>query len=439
MKTLAAVAIGVGISLTLRAADVPAQSDWGQHYDAASAALGDHNYAGAARMFDEAVTLSRTGAERAESLAGYGVALHFAERNAEARRVLEEVLASGDASDSDRAASTDVLSWVYHDLGDYVGAEKLLRSELARQSGTPADRERLTVTLADLLREQGRSVEAKAAIDSASKLAGLTWAQQSAILIERACIARDMRLWNSSLALWNQISDIADQNHSPELEAAVAGGLGETWFAAGNLDRAEPLLRRSLHLLQEDPSTSPLQIAKSLSSLTRLYTAENKLALAEETLSEAVALDEKNMGPDHPQVGALLELRATIMSQRGEAPAAREDLQRARDIMSAHFGPGSLAVAGVYAEWGDVEQRDGKPGAAVAQYSQAIALLSQSTDTDKNGNPNATLTPGLIARYAAALKATHHKEEAQLLLKKEAQLQPKNQVSPNHATPTGLY
>lgn len=295
------------------------------------------------------------------------------------------------------------------------------------------------MTLADLLREQGRSVEAKAVIDSASKLTGLTWAQQSAILIERACLARDLRLWSSSLALWNQVNDIATQNHSPELEAAVAGGLGETWFAAGDLDRAEPLLRRSLYLLEKDPSTSPLQIAKSLSSLARLYIAEKKLALAEDTLSEAVALDEKNICTDHPQVAALLEIRATFMSQRGEAEAARKDLERARDIMSAHFGLHSLAVAGVYAEWGDVEQRDGKPGAEVMQYGQGVTLISESADTDKNGNTNPTLNPGLIAGYAAALRASHHKEEAQLLLKKEAQLLPKNTRSANPATLTGLY
>lgn len=69
----------------------------GQRYDESSAALERHSYAGAARMFGEAATLSRTRAERTESLAAYGVALHFAERNSDARRVLEEVLASRDA------------------------------------------------------------------------------------------------------------------------------------------------------------------------------------------------------------------------------------------------------------------------------------------------------------------------------------------------------
>jgi tetratricopeptide (TPR) repeat protein len=269
----------------------------------------------------------------------------------------------------------------------------------------------LMVSLADILREQLRDAEAAALANEAGRLTGLSHQQETSVMIESAELARDMGLRGESIEMWNRIEEVALREHSARLEAVAAGGLGETWFTLGNLARAEPLLRRSLQLLRDDPSSAPSQLATALSLMARLYMDENKLALAGEAVDEAIEKDGVGLGIDHPQIATLLELKAAILSRRGEAEPAREDLERARGIMSAHFGPDSAAVAGVLAALGDVEERANRPGAAVAEYEKAVKLLRGS------GPETLKLGTEIVTRYAAALKADHRPEEARAVLR----------------------
>ena len=128
-------------------------------------------------------------------------------------------------------------------------------------------------------------------------------------------------------------------------------------MAEGNLARAEPLLRRSLQLYRSNPGSSPLHVGTALASMARLYLREDKLALADEAVTEAIAKDEAGLNAGHPQVAVLRELRSVILSRHGDAQEARDELERARVIMADHFGPESVAMAVVRARQGDVEIR----------------------------------------------------------------------------------
>ena len=355
-------------------------------------AMRQHDYNAAAQDFSECVTLSTTPDERVTALGSYGIALNRLNRNAEAKVALEQALAlRGGASISSVLASVD------RSLGELSGRGTGSAGG-DRQCGRTRD---FDGNLADLLREQARETEASVVLNGAGQLTGLAPQQQTDILVEQAELERDMHHWDASIALWNRIGEMAASEHSATLEAAFDGGLGETWLTAGNPARAEPLLRRSLQFLRSEPGVSPAQLATALSLMAQLYIHEDKLALAEEALDEAVAKDESNLGPGHPQGAILLELRADTLSRRGEAQPAREDLERTRNIMSGHFGPESTAVAGVEAEVGDVEERAKRPDAAVAQYRLAMTLLrNRGADSLKFGS-------AMQARYAAALKAAH--------------------------------
>ena len=71
----------------------------------------------------------------------------------------------------------------------------------------------------------------------------------------------------------------------------------------------------------------------------------------------------------------------------------------------------SIAVAGVLAALGDVEERANRPGAAVAEYEKAVKLLRGS------GPETLKLGTEIVTRYAAALKADHRPEEARAVLR----------------------
>ena len=302
-------------------------------------------------------------------------------------------LQAGEFGSVEKAALAD------RSRGDYRAAESALRGALADRAVGDGERATLLANLADLLSEEARDGEAALCLSEARQIGGLSEAQRIGILVESAEVARAMRHWGESIALWNQLGEMSEE--STQLDEVYTEGLGETWLDAGNLARAEPLLRRSLMLLREDPRASLPQVAHALALMGRLYIAEDKPALAGEALDEAIAKDEQALGAGHPQVAELLELRAAALARDGDADGAREDLARARAIMAGHFGADSMAVAGVLAALGDVEQRDRHPAEAVAEYRQAIAMLRAG------GGDGERLSGALMPSYAAAAKAAH--------------------------------
>jgi tetratricopeptide (TPR) repeat protein len=398
----------VSLAFVLRAAD-----EWTARQQAARVALQHQDYAGAIRLFGECVSLAANDDQRVTALGLYGIALNRAERNQEAKAALEQALAVREKAggDDERVVISGVLASVDRSLGDYQGAERVLRTAIGDSSARGGTRSTLMVNLTDLLREESRGNEARSVLDEASRLTGLSPEEHTSVLVETAELARDLHLWSESVAAWNKIGEIAENAHSPKLEEEYTGGLGETWFVSGNLTRAEPLLKRSLQLLREDATTSPLQVATALGLMAHLYINEGKLALADEVLEEAIAKDEGTLGAAHPQLAPLLELRADILSRRGELQSARNDAERARSIMATHFGPDSTEVAGALTELGDVEARAKRPEAAVAQYAIALDLLRAA------GADGFRFEPALVARYAAALKSAHRPEDARRLLR----------------------
>jgi len=311
------------------------------------------------------------------------------------------------ASGLDPQAISASLASADRRLGDYRSAERVLRSALEPATGTAGGRATLMVNLADLLREEARWSEADQILSTAAALPDLPHASRIGILVERAELRREMREWPESIADWNEIGRIAEKENSESLEEVYTGGLGETWLASGETARAEPLLRRSLALLRKDPSASSSQIATALALTAQLYTAEDKLALAREALDEAISRNELCLGREHPQVATMLELHATILSRHGETSEARADLDRARSIMTTHFGAESTAVAGVDATLGYVEERARQPELAAAAYGRALTLLH------KNGSDGIKFSEQLATRYAAAVKAAHRGDSGQ--------------------------
>jgi tetratricopeptide (TPR) repeat protein len=382
---------------------------------AVSTAFRRADYGSAARLYEACSEAAKTGDGRVASLMLYGIALHRLNRNAEARPALERVLAewkdTPETPARERPAASAILASVDRYVGDYKSAESVLRAALDAPLPDAEQLAMLMVSMADLLREEARVTEAETLLTEASRLAGLSARQRTDVLVEWAGLALDTRSFETSITLWNQIGEVARGEHSARLEAIATGGLGEAWYTAGDLSRAEPLLRRSLQLLRDDPGTSSAQLATALSMIVRLYLDENKLALAEQALDEAIRKDEDGLGANHPQIALLLELRATILSKRGDWQPARDELERANSIMNAHFGPESPAVAGVLAALGDVELSANRPLVAVANYDRAMKLLRQAgPDTLRFGS-------GLVAHYAAALRAAHRPDEARALLK----------------------
>ena len=137
-------------------------------------------------------------------------------------------------------------------------------------------------------------------------------------------------------------TDLAGQ---PEVQAEMMLLLGRIYRELGVLDRAEPLLERSLALRQLRFGRQHEQVANTMAELARLWLDAGRPEDAERLHRETLALRRTLLGPDHPDVGRTLRDLALVLTRGGRYDEA-ETLQReALARHERHFGTDHTEVA----------------------------------------------------------------------------------------------
>ncbi len=77
-------------------------------------------------------------------------------------------------------------------------------------------------------------------------------------------------------------------------------------------------------------------MAQSLNNLAELYRTQGQYAQAEPLHKRALAIREKALGPEHPQVAQSLENYAAVMRQTGRRAKAANMETRAKAIRARH-------------------------------------------------------------------------------------------------------
>ena len=76
---------------------------------------------------------------------------------------------------------------------------------------------------------------------------------------------------------------------------------------------AEPLYKRSLAIREKALGPEHPDVAKSLDNLAQLYDSQRKYAEAEPLYKRSLAIREKALGPEHPDVAKSLDMLATCV------------------------------------------------------------------------------------------------------------------------------
>ncbi|HEY3826966.1 MAG TPA: tetratricopeptide repeat protein [Bryobacteraceae bacterium] len=406
--------------------DSPAAA-WTALYEAGMTAAQQGSYEEALALFQRTWDASTTAEEQGASATDIGQVYR---KIGHAREAREWTRRGRDAYRADKhlayrsAAATAILAELYRDTGDYPEAERLLREmlrEMLLSKDCDANSEALLRNhLADLLREQGRSAEARPLFEESleqSTAAAVFWKQRVAALIGLADIDREQGDWEAAVDRWNEALRICRREQDHAAESVVLRGLGTTWLKAGDASRAAPLLRRALWITENDSDMPSEDVAGAHAGLGELYRSENKLALAENEWSLALQMDRKVLGDTHPQVAVLMQMLSEVYSARGEFSLAREYATQASDAMRSSFGDNSMPVAAALTNRATVEERAGAPAAAAQDYERAVAIARD--------HPEYRAFRGvLLQRYAELLKTMHRGREAKALL-----TQPEPEVS----------
>ncbi len=184
--------------------------------------------------------------------------------------------------------------------------------------------------------------------------------------------------------------------------AQTKKNLAAIYYLQGNLADAEPLLQESLSILEELHGPNHAFVATVLNNLAALYQSQNRYADAEPLLARSLEIWETLLGKDHQDVIQSRELLAKLREANGlqsdqpasqqtaeanseaaTAPAAPSLEPAAADQILALANEAEAAVAETPGDAGDAAARpaaDEDGSSDVEQAAQALAELS-ATET----------------------------------------------------------
>ena len=128
------------------------------------------------------------------------------------------------------------------------------------------------------------------------------------------------------------VSDAENFGESDERLPLSLNNLAWLYRLQGKYAEAEPLYQRSLAIREKALGPEHPDVAQSLNNLALLYKAQGKHAEAEPLDQRALGIYEKALGPEHPDVATSLNNLAGLYHAQGKHAEAKDMEERAKAI-----------------------------------------------------------------------------------------------------------
>ena len=162
---------------------------------------------------------------------------------------------------------------------------------------------------------------------------------------------------------------------------------------------AAPLLQRSLSIFEKELGPEHLEVGGCLNDLASLYMGMGNLGQAKMLYHRSLAIREKNLGLKHPDVAASLNNLATLYLQMGDygrsEPLYQRSLETLEKASSEHPSYAALSLTGLAALYRAV----GDYGRAEPLYQRIVAIK------EKVWGPEHIEVAGSIANLAGFYRA----------------------------------
>lgn len=283
----------------------------------------------------------------------------------------------------------DGLANVRNRLGDYRGAERLLRKALGLARTGLAPNDRLTMrVVADLgydINAQGRYLESEPLLRRALREREQAFGPLDLDVADSAFKLADslntQGRYVEAEPLYRRSLSIRRQGAAGEaLIAASSNSLGFNLFRQDKLSEAEEKLKKAQEI-RERLAPGSDDTAITLKNLGLVFDAEGKSADADGLLRSALRITEHNLGPGHPSTARDLNNLGLHLVVRGEYAEANERLQRALAIRLRTLGPNHINTLITRTNLGTLFRLQGEHAAAVDQYRLACAAYADRAAT----------------------------------------------------------
>jgi tetratricopeptide (TPR) repeat protein len=226
---------------------------------------------------------------------------------------------------------------------------------------------------------------------------------------------QDVRTW----AVWTPlavhaeaVSRSADAAGLAEPTARLMNNLGLYWQARGQFGAVEPLFRRALAIDEQNYGPDHPDVARDLGNLAGLLYATNRLAEAEPLYCRALAIDEQSYGPDHPDVARDLNNLAGLLYDTNRLAEAEPLYRRALAIWEGSLGSEHSWVAGALNNLAALLRATNRLGEAEPLFRRALAIDEQNYGPD---HPDVARD---LNNLAGLLYATNRLAEAEPLYRR---------------------
>jgi tetratricopeptide (TPR) repeat protein len=145
---------------------------------------------------------------------------------------------------------------------------------------------------------------------------------------------------------------------------------------------AEPLCQRALAIREKALRPNHPDIGWSLHNLAALYHDQGKYDLADPLFQRALAIREKALGPDHPDVGASLNNLAENYRAQGKYDLAESLCRRALAISEQALGPDHPEVGISLNYLALLHRNQGRYDLAEPLYQRALAIREKALGPD---------------------------------------------------------
>ncbi|NGP54533.1 toll/interleukin-1 receptor domain-containing protein [Thioalkalivibrio sp. XN8] len=175
--------------------------------------------------------------------------------------------------------------------------------------------------------------------------------------------------------------------------ASALNNLGIFVMLQGRLEEAQPILEEAVALDRRLGGAQHPELARALENLGNVHYRLGNIDRTLELLAEVIAIRREGLGDDNPEVARTLHNRGMVLSRAGDLEGAEAALRDAVARMERAYGPDHPDVASGHRSLSYVLQLGGKLDLAEAELRTALAIAERAF---------AAASPGL-AGYRQAL------------------------------------
>jgi tetratricopeptide (TPR) repeat protein len=141
---------------------------------------------------------------------------------------------------------------------------------------------------------------------------------------------------------------------------------------------AEPLFQRSLAVREKALGPEHPNVAQSLNNLAELYRSQGKYAEADPLYQRSLAINEKALGPEHPNVAQNLSNLAALYHNQGKYAEAEPLYQRSLAVCEKVLGPEHPNLAQSLNNLAELYRNQGRYAEAEPQYQRSLAIWEKA-------------------------------------------------------------